>query len=131
MNNNSLNYATAFEISLFCFVLGHNNVNVVFLDGDNFCKAFAGAQVHLSYHEWRSFAKIVPIPKNYISTICVSSFMLNSSKNLRCYLIPTHESLNRAGWQINFKIIKKTFTYFFLYKAYVTCFSIRVNWCCN
>ena len=30
------------------------NNNVVFLDGDNFCKAFAGAQVNLSYHEWRS-----------------------------------------------------------------------------
>jgi hypothetical protein len=28
--------------------------NVVFRDGDNFCKAFAGAQVNLSYHEWRS-----------------------------------------------------------------------------
>ena len=28
--------------------------NVVFLDGDNFCKAFAGAQVSLSYHEWQS-----------------------------------------------------------------------------
>ena len=28
--------------------------NVVFWDGDNFCKAFAGAQVNLSYHEWRS-----------------------------------------------------------------------------
>ena len=28
--------------------------NVVFLDGDNFCKAFAGAQVNLSYYEWRS-----------------------------------------------------------------------------
>ena len=27
MNNNSSNYATAFEISFFCFVLGHNNVN--------------------------------------------------------------------------------------------------------
>ena len=25
---------------------------VVFRDGDNFCKAFAGAQVNLSYHEW-------------------------------------------------------------------------------
>ena len=29
-------------------------INVVFLDGDNFCKAFAGAQVNLSYYEWRS-----------------------------------------------------------------------------
>ena len=28
--------------------------NVVFRDGDNFCKAFAGAQVNLSYHEWQS-----------------------------------------------------------------------------
>ena len=27
---------------------------MAFLDGDNFCKAFAGAQVNLSYHEWRS-----------------------------------------------------------------------------
>ena len=26
-------------------------VNVVFLDGDNFCKAFAGAQVNLSYSQ--------------------------------------------------------------------------------
>ena len=26
--------------------------NVVFRHGDNFCKAFAGAQVHLSYLEW-------------------------------------------------------------------------------
>ena len=29
--------------------------NVVFLDGDNFCKAFAGAQVNLSYYEWLVF----------------------------------------------------------------------------
>ena len=28
--------------------------NVVFRDGDKFCNAFAGAQVNLSYHEWRT-----------------------------------------------------------------------------
>ena len=40
---------------------------MAFWDGDNFCKAFAGVQVNLSCHEWlsKSFAKIVPIPKNY------------------------------------------------------------------
>ena len=26
---------------------------MAFRDGDNFCKAFAGAQVNLSYDEWR------------------------------------------------------------------------------
>ena len=36
-------------------------LRMAFLDGDNFCKAFAGAQVNLSYHEWR----IIPIQKSH------------------------------------------------------------------
>ena len=55
--------------------------NVVFLDGDNFYKAFAGALVNMSYHEWRkSYAKIVPIQKNYIhhTKICLHNFSLPS-----------------------------------------------------
>ena len=35
--------------------------NVVFLDGDNFCKAFAGAQVNLSYS--RALQKLSPSRK--------------------------------------------------------------------
>ena len=33
--------------------------NVVFRDGVNFCKAFAGAQVNLSYHEWQSMVALL------------------------------------------------------------------------
>ena len=45
--------------------------NVVFWDGDNFYKAFAGALVNMSYHlcSCKSFAKIVPIQKNYIAVM--------------------------------------------------------------
>ena len=60
-------------------------LRMAFWDGDNFCKAFAAALVNMSYHSWlrliwqihlcscKSFAKIVPVPKNYISITWVHS----------------------------------------------------------
>ena len=49
--------------------------NVVFLNGDNFCKAFAGAQVNLSYHEWRSSVKnyIAILYTDFIQSLMVST----------------------------------------------------------
>ena len=42
MNNNSLNYATVFELSTFCFFLGHNNVNETLMNNNssNYATAF-------------------------------------------------------------------------------------------
>ena len=42
MNNNSSNYATSFEISFFCFILGHNNVNETLMNNNssNYATAF-------------------------------------------------------------------------------------------
>ena len=34
---------------------------MAFLDGDNFCKAFAGALVNMSYHEWLPSRKTTPL----------------------------------------------------------------------
>ena len=42
MNNNSSNYATALEISTFCFVLGYDNVNETLMNNNssNYATAF-------------------------------------------------------------------------------------------
>ena len=62
---------------------------MAFRDGVNFCKAFAGALVNMSQIHLcscKSFAKIVPVPKNYIfppkgHTISKANHsVLNSSK---------------------------------------------------
>ena len=45
-------------------------LNVVFRDGDNFCKAFAGAQVNLSYHEWRSLVRSLVLLQCKLSIDC-------------------------------------------------------------
>ena len=42
MNNNSLNYATTFELSTFCFFLGHNIINETLMNNNssNYATAF-------------------------------------------------------------------------------------------
>ena len=51
--------AVIWQVFQFCkeiwFGLWSCYLRMAFLDGDNFCKAFAGAQVNLSDHEWRSW----------------------------------------------------------------------------
>ena len=60
-----LQFDTIFKIAINCGKYGYRKL--FFWDGDNFCKAFAGAQVHKCRpnHKMRSFSKIVPIPKTY------------------------------------------------------------------
>ena len=49
-------------------------LRMAFLDGDNFCKAFAGALVNMSYHSW------VSIQKNYsLSNLTFSKLIFQIS----------------------------------------------------